>query len=507
MGSTPAGRTTYRSVISNRRRIAVKTGRSKREKPLRLRPRRQAPVVHVEGTNVVIPKQRGRLDDVPSQRMMIGRRRVPQPVLNPLEPKPVTKPTEVAAERRLVAGEDPLRQRTGRQPRHQAVAEGVASVHLDHAPPAPLGDVGPERNHASVEMKVLPPEPPQFGGSDGAEHPEHDVVVQAVVGCQVEYPTALVGGEERHFVLDQPRSFHCRDRILPTLLVEEAPAEELGGLVQVVPSTLLAQLFDFGHFTVPLPNLISRDLIHRAVAKRAAEFSEPGTQVDQGGVGDAACLLLGKVLFDEFLHWRLVVIHGHMFEHPFCRPSQRPAALLQTLVAVRCLVDDPLRNFQQLHATVVEKLFVRADYFRVLTKALPHPVAKTDDAIDALRNEVILCKRVSEHGLEYAVIDHSSVASAYAKAHGPLDVLRTGDNPRQVLRDYLRSERETLELMTNDITANVRLLIAERFPKQDLRRVVNEITRMCKKVARLGFSESLTDAGPQTQKHSGGVRV
>src|ERR1017187_4033827 len=33
-------------------------------------------------------------------------------------------------------------------------------------------------------------------------------------------------------------------------------------------------------------------------------------------------------------------------------------------------------------------------------------------------NEVLLCKRVCEHGLEYAVIDHTPVASAYAKAHG-----------------------------------------------------------------------------------------
>jgi hypothetical protein len=122
-------------------------------------------------------------------------------------------------------------------------------------------------------------------------------------------------------------------------------------------------------------------------------------------------------------------------------------------------------------------------------------------------NEVLLCKRVSEHGLEYAVIDHSSVASAYAKAHGSLDVLRTGDNPRQVLRDYLRSERATLELMTNDITANVRLLIAERFPKQDLRRVVNEITRMCQKVARLGFSETLTEFAPNLQKQRRGVGI
>ncbi len=122
-------------------------------------------------------------------------------------------------------------------------------------------------------------------------------------------------------------------------------------------------------------------------------------------------------------------------------------------------------------------------------------------------NEVFLCKRICEHGLEYAVIDQASVASAYAKARGPLDVLRTGDNPRQVLRDYLRSESETLQLMVNDITANVRLVIAERFPKQDLRRVVNDITRMCKKVARLGFSETVTDAATQAQKHNGGVHV
>ena len=63
----------------------------------------------------------------------------------------------------------------------------------------------------------------------------------------------------------------------------------------------------------------------------------------------------------------------------------------------------------------------------------------------------------------------------------------------QVLRDYLQSERETLQLIASDLTANVRLLIAERFPKQDLRRVVNEITHMCKKIARLGFSETPVD--------------
>ena len=123
------------------------------------------------------------------------------------------------------------------------------------------------------------------------------------------------------------------------------------------------------------------------------------------------------------------------------------------------------------------------------------------------QNEVMLCKRVCGQGLEYAVIDHCSTASAYARAHGPSDVLRTGDNPRQVLREFLRSERETLQLMVSDITANVRLLIAERFPKQDLRRVVNEITRMCKNVARLGFSEKQSESPRLSPKQSPGLRT
>jgi hypothetical protein len=122
------------------------------------------------------------------------------------------------------------------------------------------------------------------------------------------------------------------------------------------------------------------------------------------------------------------------------------------------------------------------------------------------QNEVVLCRRVCEHGLEYAVIDQSPVSSIHAKVNGRTEVLRTGDNPRQVLREFLRCERETLELMVNNVTEDVRLLIAERFPRQDLRRVVNEITRACKSVARVGFSESPLDI-THAQKQGQGVRV
>jgi hypothetical protein len=122
-------------------------------------------------------------------------------------------------------------------------------------------------------------------------------------------------------------------------------------------------------------------------------------------------------------------------------------------------------------------------------------------------NEVLLCKRVAEHGTEYAVIDRLPAASAYAKASGPLDILQTSDDPCRVVRDYLRSERRMLGLVANDITATVREFVAERFPRPDSRRVVNEIAHMCKKILRHGFSEALSEVPGQAQKKSHGVRM
>jgi hypothetical protein len=61
--------------------------------------------------------------------------------------------------------------------------------------------------------------------------------------------------------------------------------------------------------------------------------------------------------------------------------------------------------------------------------------------------------------------------------------------------------------MLNHITANVRLRIAGHFRKQDLRRVVNEIARMCKKAARLGCPETSSEIVCQTQTKSQGARV
>jgi hypothetical protein len=79
--------------------------------------------------------------------------------------------------------------------------------------------------------------------------------------------------------------------------------------------------------------------------------------------------------------------------------------------------------------------------------------------------------------------------------------------PSRLLRNCLRNEQETLQLPANDITASVREIMKERFPKQDLRRVVNAISRLCKKAVRLDFSETPDNSSTRAQKHSRGVRV
>jgi len=119
-------------------------------------------------------------------------------------------------------------------------------------------------------------------------------------------------------------------------------------------------------------------------------------------------------------------------------------------------------------------------------------------------NEVLLCKRVAEHGVEYAVIDQLPAASKYAMANGALDILETSDDPRRALRAYLQTERQALELMANDVTASLRVFMAQRFPRQDVSRIVSSITRMCKRVARLDLSDL---AEHQAQSQGSQVRA
>jgi hypothetical protein len=174
-----------------------------------------------------------------------------------------------------------------------------------------------------------------------------------------------------------------------------------------------------------------------------------------------------------------------------------------------CLISDKLREVETTAARpgLIEDQMVGENVELLETPHHQSPWQICTHLMRLDQNEVLLCQRMAEHGVEYAVMDRLPATSEFAKANGPVDLLQTGNDPYRVLRTYLQAERQALELMVNEITAQVRLLVAERFPEQELNRVVNSITRMCKNVARLGFSETHSEAPVQTHTRSHGVRI
>ncbi|HEY3856454.1 MAG TPA: hypothetical protein VGO67_18880 [Verrucomicrobiae bacterium] len=117
------------------------------------------------------------------------------------------------------------------------------------------------------------------------------------------------------------------------------------------------------------------------------------------------------------------------------------------------------------------------------------------------QSEVFLCQK----GTEFAVVERFSENSRYAAVNGPAEIMRTGNNERQVLQDYVENERQTLQLLATDLTARVRETLAAQHPEQNCKRVVEAITRRCDCEINPNQSQAETIAPALQQTH--GIRV
>jgi len=90
-------------------------------------------------------------------------------------------------------------------------------------------------------------------------------------------------------------------------------------------------------------------------------------------------------------------------------------------------------------------------------------------------NEVCLCQR----GTEFAIIERHPEYSAYAQANGAAEITLTGNHERQLLQDFVQSERQALHLLTSDLTAKVSEKLAGQYPDLNCQRVVQAITQRC----------------------------
>ena len=138
------------------------------------------------------------------------------------------------------------------------------------------------------------------------------------------------------------------------------------------------------------------------------------------------------------------------------------------------------------------------DIFGVTPKSSGR-VIQTDDGrhwqldIDSTKLTSV-CHRQTPAGLEFAVVECLPLKSTEIR-----DVLNSGHDVREVLQTFTRDQRQVLQVWKNDVIAQVREHLAEKYPHQDMNLVVESFDI---KLAR-EFSRRETLA----QNHSHGVRI
>jgi hypothetical protein len=117
--------------------------------------------------------------------------------------------------------------------------------------------------------------------------------------------------------------------------------------------------------------------------------------------------------------------------------------------------------------------------------------------------EMLWCKGRVEGADEFAIVERIDANSPLAMAQGACSVQMTGKDAQALLRDFLHEQREALGLYANDIVAEAHERIAEKYPGQDMDRVVKAVEARCaKKIS----SEQMT-AQTQARGRREGMRV
>jgi hypothetical protein len=126
-------------------------------------------------------------------------------------------------------------------------------------------------------------------------------------------------------------------------------------------------------------------------------------------------------------------------------------------------------------------------------------VIQTDDgmqwqhAVDITKITSV-CHRRTSGGLEFAVVECLPFKSGEMK-----DVLNSGHDASEVLQTFARDQRQVLNLWKNDVTAQIREHLEEKYPHQDMNIVIESFDiKLAREISR---RETLA------QNHSNGVKI
>lgn len=105
-----------------------------------------------------------------------------------------------------------------------------------------------------------------------------------------------------------------------------------------------------------------------------------------------------------------------------------------------------------------------------------------------------ICHRRTAAGLEFAIVECLPLKSGEMKS-----VLNSGHNVREVLQSFLRDQRQVLNLWKDDVKAQVREHLDEKYPHQDMGIVVESFEI---KMARV-----ISETRAVIQNQSRGIRI
>jgi hypothetical protein len=111
-----------------------------------------------------------------------------------------------------------------------------------------------------------------------------------------------------------------------------------------------------------------------------------------------------------------------------------------------------------------------------------------------LSNVTSICHRRTAAGLEFAVVECLPLKSGEMK-----DVLNSSHSIRDVLRAFTHDQRQVLNLWKEDVKAQVREHLDEKYPRQDMGIVVESF--------EIKMARAISETRMHTQSQSRGIRV
>ena len=129
----------------------------------------------------------------------------------------------------------------------------------------------------------------------------------------------------------------------------------------------------------------------------------------------------------------------------------------------------------------------------------PGRVIQTDNGVEwrhdlDLTKITSICHRRTATGMEFAVVECLPLKNGEMK-----DVLNSGHNLREVLQDFLRDQRQVLNLWKTDVTAQIREHLDEKYPGQNMDIVAESF--------EYKLSHAISETRAVTQSQSHGIRM